>query len=172
MTVPIMAEPIGTTTALQEASIRARVRGFLKEIHFQEGGDVKAGQLLFVIDEEPFKAKLAEAQAALQQAEAALKKARDSKAREVAAAQAGRWPDDGGALGDRGAARAGALSGVTPPHRKKSSASRHCTSGTQRSLRPRRPASIRPRPTSRHRSSPPKRTLQGRRRGSPTPRLT
>ena len=65
MTVPIMAEPIGTTRALQEVSIRARVRGFLKEIHFEEGGDVKAGQLLFVIDEEPFKAKLAEAQAKL-----------------------------------------------------------------------------------------------------------
>ena len=63
MTVPVMAEPIGTTRALQEVSIRARVRGFLKEIHFKEGGDVKAGQLLFVIDEEPFKAKLAEAQA-------------------------------------------------------------------------------------------------------------
>jgi RND family efflux transporter MFP subunit len=82
-----MAEPIGTTRALQEVSIRARVRGFLKEINFKEGGDVKKGQLLFVIDEGPFKAKLAEAKAALEQAEAALKKARDSKAREVAAAQ-------------------------------------------------------------------------------------
>ena len=66
MTVPIMAEPIGTTRALQEVSVRARVRGFLKEMHFEEGGDVKAGQLLFVIDEEPFKAKLAEAQAKLE----------------------------------------------------------------------------------------------------------
>ena len=65
MTVPIMAEPNGTTRALQEVSIRARVRGFLKEMHFDEGGDVKAGQLLFVIDEEPFKAALAEAKAKL-----------------------------------------------------------------------------------------------------------
>ena len=87
MTVPIMAEPIGTTRALQEVSVRARVRGFLKEMHFEEGGDVKAGQLLFVIDEEPFKAKLAEAKARLDAAEANLKKAQDSKAREVAAAQ-------------------------------------------------------------------------------------
>src|SRR4051812_836054 len=87
MTVPVMAEPIGTTRALQEVSVRARVRGFLKEIHFKEGGDVKKGQLLFVIDEEPFKARLADAQAALEQAEAALKKAQDSKAREVAQAQ-------------------------------------------------------------------------------------
>ena len=87
MTVPIMAEPNGTTRALQEVSIRARVRGFLKEMHFDEGGDVKAGQLLFVIDEEPFKAALAEAKAKLAEAEASLRQSRDSKAREVAAAQ-------------------------------------------------------------------------------------
>src|SRR3954466_4116562 len=87
MTVPVMAEPNGTSRALQEVSIRARVRGFLKEIAFKEGADIKAGQLLFVIDEEPFKAKLAEAQASLAQAKANLKKARDSKMREVATAQ-------------------------------------------------------------------------------------
>src|SRR4051794_24405347 len=87
MTVPIMAEPIGTTRALQEVSVRARVRGFLKEIHFEEGGDVEKGQLLFVIDEEPFKARLADARAKLEQSEAALRKARDSKAREVSQAQ-------------------------------------------------------------------------------------
>jgi len=87
MTVPIMAEPIGTTRALQEVSIRARVRGYLKEMHFQEGADVKKGQLLFVIDEEPFKAELAAARAKLEQAEASLKKAQDSKTREVATAQ-------------------------------------------------------------------------------------
>lgn len=87
MTVPIMAEPIGTTRALQEVSIRARVRGYLREMHFKEGTDVKKGQLLFVIDEEPFKADLAAARAKLEQAEASLKKAQDSKAREVATAQ-------------------------------------------------------------------------------------
>jgi membrane fusion protein (multidrug efflux system) len=87
MTVPILAEPIGTTRALQEVSIRARVRGFLQTVHFVEGADVKAGQLLFVIDEEPFKAKLAQANAKLEAAEASVKKAKDSKAREVATAQ-------------------------------------------------------------------------------------
>src|SRR3954454_16155217 len=68
MTVPILAEPIGTTRALQEVSVRARVRGFLKEIHFTEGADVKANQLLFVIDEDPFKAVLAGVQAKLEAA--------------------------------------------------------------------------------------------------------
>jgi RND family efflux transporter MFP subunit len=87
MTVPIMAEPIGTTRALQEVSVRARVRGFLKEIQFEEGGEVKKDQLLFVIDEEPFKVKLAEARARLEEAEASLRKARESQAREIATAQ-------------------------------------------------------------------------------------
>src|SRR5262249_54523409 len=41
----------------------------------------------FVIDEEPFKAQLAVARAKLEQAEATLKKAKDSKAREVGTAQ-------------------------------------------------------------------------------------
>jgi RND family efflux transporter MFP subunit len=87
MNVPMMAEPIGTTKALQEVSIRARVRGYLKEMHFREGGDVKKGQLLFVIDEAGFKAELAAARAKLELAEASLKKSQDSKAREVATAQ-------------------------------------------------------------------------------------
>lgn len=87
MTVPVLAQPIGTTKPLQEVSIRARVRGLLKEMHFQEGSDVKKGQLLFVIEEEPFKAKLEEAKAKLEEASASLRKSRDSKAREIATAQ-------------------------------------------------------------------------------------
>ena len=69
LTVPIMAEPIGTTRALQEVSIRPGCE-VPQEMHFNEGTDVKTGQLLFVIDEEPFKAELAAARAKLEQAEA------------------------------------------------------------------------------------------------------
>ncbi|HEU5118789.1 MAG TPA: efflux RND transporter periplasmic adaptor subunit [Isosphaeraceae bacterium] len=87
MEVPIEADPTGTTRALQQVSLRARVRGFLKEIHFKEGDDVKVGQLLFVIDEEPFQVALEAARAQLAEAEASLQKAKDSQAREVAAAQ-------------------------------------------------------------------------------------
>lgn len=89
MTVPIMAEPIGTTRALQEVSIRARVRGFLKEgppSLFQEGSDVKKGQLLYVIDEQPFQAAVAAAQASLDEARAELEQAEKSQI--VAIAQA------------------------------------------------------------------------------------
>jgi membrane fusion protein, multidrug efflux system len=87
MTVPILATPNGTTRALQEMTVRARVRGFLTEIHFQEGSHVKKGDLLFVIDEEPYKVALQSAKAKQSEAEAAVKKAQQSKAREVSAAQ-------------------------------------------------------------------------------------
>src|SRR4051812_49197948 len=46
--VPVRVSPNGTTRALKAVSIRARVRGFLREQHFEEGADVQAGQLLFV----------------------------------------------------------------------------------------------------------------------------
>lgn len=87
MDVPVEASPTGTTRALRQVSVRARVRGFLEEIHFEEGDDVKAGQLLFVIEEEPFQVALEASKAQLAEAEASLQKAKDSKAREVAAAQ-------------------------------------------------------------------------------------
>ena len=85
--VPEKAEPNGTTRALQWVTIQARVRGFLEEIHFKEGSTVKKGQLLFVIEEEPFKVAVASARAKLESAAAALVKAKQSKSREVAAAQ-------------------------------------------------------------------------------------
>jgi len=86
-TVPILATPNGTTRALEDVTIRARVRGFLTERHFQEGSLVKKGQLLLVIDEEPYKVALKSAQAKQAEAEASVKKAEQSKGREVSEAQ-------------------------------------------------------------------------------------
>ena len=37
MDVPVVASTTGTTRADQEVTIRARVKGFLEEIHFEEG---------------------------------------------------------------------------------------------------------------------------------------
>ncbi len=87
MSVPIIARPNGTTRALEDVSIRARVRGFLTERHFEEGSEVKKNQLLFVIDEVPYQIALQSARAKQAEAAAALKKVQASKAREVAAAQ-------------------------------------------------------------------------------------
>lgn len=87
MTVPLLATPTGTTRSLLEVALRARVRGFLTEQHFEEGSFVRKGQLLFVIEEEPYQIALKSARARRDEAAAALKKARGSKAREVASAQ-------------------------------------------------------------------------------------
>ena len=77
----------GTTQAVARVDVRARVKGFLKKRLFEEGAIVKEGQLLLVIDEEPFTVQLDQANARLAEAEAALKKAEESRMREVARAQ-------------------------------------------------------------------------------------
>lgn len=74
--VPIYEEFVGQAYGLQDIPIRARVEGFLEGIHFEEGRQVKKGQLLYTIDSQPFlaevaaqKSKLAEAQINLINAE-------------------------------------------------------------------------------------------------------
>jgi membrane fusion protein (multidrug efflux system) len=80
-------EATGTAQPVASVDIRARVRGFLKEQHFREGSAVKKGQLLLVIDEEPFRLALDQTRLRLAEAEASLRRARQSKAREVGRAQ-------------------------------------------------------------------------------------
>jgi membrane fusion protein (multidrug efflux system) len=86
-TVPIIVYPIGTTRALEDVTIRARVKGFLTKKHFQDGGLVKPKQPLLVIDPVPYELQLREAEAQLEAAKASLRLARASKAPEVAQAQ-------------------------------------------------------------------------------------
>lgn len=80
-------EVTGTAQPVMTVDIRARVRGFLKERHFHEGSLVKKGDLLLIIDEEPFKLALDQAKARYAEANSALRKAKQSRAREVARAQ-------------------------------------------------------------------------------------
>ncbi len=89
MDVPIIAKTTGTTRALNEVLVRARVKGFLKEKseRFKEGANVKQGDLLLVIDEDQFKVRVDQAKAMFDVAQADLAKAKQSKAREVATAQ-------------------------------------------------------------------------------------
>ena len=86
MTVPIIVNPIGTTRALEEVTIRARVKGFLTERNFKDGSNVNKGQLLLVIDEIPYKVALAQVKAQLEATAAQLARVKASKAREVAKA--------------------------------------------------------------------------------------
>lgn len=84
---PLIVSSNSTTRAANAVTISARVKGFLKEILFTEGSEVKKGELLFVIDEQPYKVALAQAKAMLAEAKSGLEKAKTSKGREIAAAQ-------------------------------------------------------------------------------------
>jgi membrane fusion protein, multidrug efflux system len=60
----------GQFAAKEYVEIRARVSGYLTEIHFEDGQTVKQGDVLFVIDPRPYEATLAAARAQLAQANA------------------------------------------------------------------------------------------------------
>ena len=77
----------GLAQPLETVEIRARVKGVLKERHFADGAIVSKGQLLLVIDEEPYQIRLESAKAQLKEAQAALEQAKVSRAREVAQSQ-------------------------------------------------------------------------------------
>lgn len=68
--VTIYDEYVGQTEAVDTVELRARVNGVLERQSFEDGSRVKKGDLLFVIDQQPFIAALAQAKAALAQAQA------------------------------------------------------------------------------------------------------
>ncbi len=80
-TVPVEVKTIGNVEAYASVSVKARVGGELKKVHFQEGQEVRQGDLLFTIDPRPYQAVLKEAQAKLARDQALLKKAQDDARR-------------------------------------------------------------------------------------------
>src|SRR2546423_2465931 len=85
--VPVYLDEIGTCAAYETVQVQAKVSGQILTRDFQDGADVKKGDLLFTIDPRPFQATLdqAKAQAALDQA--TLKRQEDLRARKVISPQ-------------------------------------------------------------------------------------
>jgi len=71
---PLELELVAQLRGFEDVEIRARVEGYLASVDYAEGTEVKKGQLLFTIDDEQYRASLAEAQAALARAESNLAK--------------------------------------------------------------------------------------------------
>jgi RND family efflux transporter MFP subunit len=65
----------GTTKSIEEIEIRARVEGFLEGVHFEDGDFVTKDQLLFTIDNRPFKAAVEQAKGRLAKHKAQLERA-------------------------------------------------------------------------------------------------
>jgi RND family efflux transporter MFP subunit len=105
-------ECTGNTQAINTVQLRARVEGYLEKILFQDGDRVKKGQLLFLIQQNTYQARLKQAEAAVLSQKAQLAHAQteffrfSDLARKKAASQtdADQWQYE------RDAAQAGVLS--------------------------------------------------------------
>ena len=84
---PVYLDEIGTCAAYETVQVQAQVNGQIIGRHFQDGAEVKKGDLLFTIDPRPFQAALdqAKAQAALDKV--TLQRQQELRARNVNSAQ-------------------------------------------------------------------------------------
>ncbi|MEN6494985.1 MAG: efflux RND transporter periplasmic adaptor subunit [Thermoguttaceae bacterium] len=71
----------GQTAAVGEVEVRARVTGYVVKIHFQDGQEVKKGDLLFEIDPRPYRLALDRAKGELARLRALADKAKADLAR-------------------------------------------------------------------------------------------
>ena len=71
----------GRIEAIESVEIRPRVSGYIERVAFLEGGTIRKGDLLFVIDPRPYRAELDKAEAELVRARASAELARNEVAR-------------------------------------------------------------------------------------------
>jgi membrane fusion protein, multidrug efflux system len=80
--VPRYLDEIGKNSAFESVTVTPQVGGRITERRFQDGENLRKGQLLFVIDPRPFKAQVDAAAATLSQAKASLDLAKIQFARD------------------------------------------------------------------------------------------
>jgi multidrug efflux system membrane fusion protein len=74
--IPVEIHAIGSVQAYSVVSVRSQITGPITDVHFQEGQEVRTGDLLFTIDPRPYEAALNQAKANLIRDEAQLVSAR------------------------------------------------------------------------------------------------
>jgi membrane fusion protein, multidrug efflux system len=85
--VPLYLDEIGTCAAYETVLVQAQVSGVIITRNFQDGSDVKKGDLLFTIDPRPFQAALDQAKAQAELDQVNLKRQEDLRARKVISQQ-------------------------------------------------------------------------------------
>lgn len=71
----------GRIEAVKSVQIRPRVSGYIEQVHYTEGSEVAKGEVLFVIDQRPYRAELARTEAELARARAQYEVARSEMIR-------------------------------------------------------------------------------------------
>src|SRR5436189_130937 len=85
--VPLYLDEIGTCAAYETVQVQAQVNGVIMARHFQDGSDVKKGDLLFTIDPRPYQAALEQAQAQATLDQITMKRQQELRARNVISPQ-------------------------------------------------------------------------------------
>jgi multidrug efflux system membrane fusion protein len=80
-TVPLYLDEVGKVVARESVSVQPQVSGRITDIHFEDGADVKKGDLLFSIDPRIYQARLDAAEANLAQSKASRDLAKQDLAR-------------------------------------------------------------------------------------------
>jgi len=83
--VPVYVDEIGRAAAKETVWVKSQVGGRVEEARFEDGAELKKGDVLFTIDARPFQAKLDATEAAVLAAQAALARAKTSSLRPDAA---------------------------------------------------------------------------------------
>lgn len=87
--VPVEVNAIGNAQAYRTVQVKSMVDGQIERVLFEQGDDVRAGQLLFQLDKRPFQAALDQATGKLAQDEATAANSRAQAARDDALLKAG-----------------------------------------------------------------------------------
>jgi membrane fusion protein, multidrug efflux system len=74
--IPIQINALGTVTPQASVIVRSQISGVLQAVYFQEGQNVRQGQLLALVDPRPYEIALQQAQGQLIRDQAALDEAR------------------------------------------------------------------------------------------------
>lgn len=85
--VPVYLDEIGTCAAYETVQVQAQVTGVITSRDFQDGSDVKKGDLLFTIDPRPYQAAVDQAKAQTILDQITLKRQQELRARNVVSPQ-------------------------------------------------------------------------------------
>lgn len=80
-TIPVSLASIGNVESVASVAVRSRVAGQILEVRIKDGADLVRGQTIFIIDPEPFRIAVEQAEAQLARDQALLDKAQRDLAR-------------------------------------------------------------------------------------------